>query len=675
MNNQLKIIISAEISKVKQGVQNAQKQLNGFQGTAQKISQKTKAIFDKIGDSIKKGLGNAVKFAGDAMKTAAKGMKTAAKGIATSFTAITGAILGVVKGTEEYRNSMAKLTTAFEAAGGSAEEAKKTYNDLYRVLGDSGQATEAANHLAKLTTEEEALAEWTTICQGVYATFGESLPIEGLTEAANETAKVGAVTGSLADALNWAGISEDDFNKKLEKCNSEAERERLIRETLNGLYNDAAAKYEENNSAVLKQNEAQAKLQENLAKVGEALAPIVTLFTDLASQALELVLPYIQELADTYVPLLQEHFGSLRDVLIEVKDKFVEIYNTIVEGFITAIQEATTWMKEHETQLVLIAIAVGTLTTAIVAYNIAQAISNAGGIAAIASNAALAIGYYALAAAQAVATAASTAFGAVMAFITSPITLVILGIGALIAIIYVCVKHWDVIKEAAVAAWEWIKKTWEKVGNWFNNNVVTPVKNFFGNLWTGIKNIFGNIKGWFTEKFQSAVSGIKNAFSSVTGFFSGIWDKIKSIFSNVGSAIANGIKGAVSSAVNQVLSRAVTIINGFISAINFAIGIINKIPGVEISKLSKLDVPKMAKGGIVDSATLAVIGEQGKEAVVPLENNTEWMDKLATMLTERMGGGGAPIVLTVDGKVFAQTAISTINQQTRQTGRLALNLV
>lgn len=617
MKEELKIIISAEIAKVKQGVNDAKKQVNSFKEQVKKAS----ADVDKHMQSMGTGIANGAKTAG------------------TALVAVSAALLALGASTAEYRNEQAKLVTAFEAAGGSATEAKETYNDLYRVLGDSGQATEAASHLAKLTTEEKALSEWTTICQGVYATFGDSLPIEGLTEAANETAKVGTVTGSLADALNWAGISEDDFNKKLEKCNTEAEREKLIRETLTGLYDDAAKKYEKNNKAVLEQNEAQAKLQETTAKLGEAVAPVITAFTNFASEALAAVVPYIQQLAEQYMPKLSEVLGVVAESL------------GTAMGFV-----ADNWEI-----LAAIGGVIAGIATAIGLYNVVAAVKAAMDAAQVTTLWALVSAYAAQAAAMIVAIA--------------PYLAIVAAIAAVVAAILWLVKHWEELPEYAKAAWEWIKKTWEKVGNWFNNNVVKPVKNYFSNLWSGIKNIFGNIKGWFTEKFQSAVSGIKNAFSSITGFFSGIWSKIKSIFSNVGTAIANGIKGAVTSAVNQVLSKAVSIINGFISAINFAIGIINKIPGVEIKKLSKLDVPQMAKGGIVDSATLAVIGEQGKEAVVPLENNTEWMDKLATMLTERMGGGNTPIVLTVDGKVFAQTAISTINQQTRQTGRLALNLV
>ena len=204
MNEQLKIIISAEISKLKENVDKAKSHVGSFKEEVEKASKNVDENFKKIGTGI------------------VNGAKAAAVGLAAAGTAL----LALGASTQEYRNEQAKLTTAFETAGSSAEQAKTTYNDLFRVLGDSGQATEAASHLAKLTTEEKALSEWTTICQGVYATFGDSLPIEGLTEAANETAKVGTLTGSLADALNWAGISEDDFNKKLEKCNSEAEREK-----------------------------------------------------------------------------------------------------------------------------------------------------------------------------------------------------------------------------------------------------------------------------------------------------------------------------------------------------------------------------------------------------------------------------------------------------------------
>lgn len=105
-----------------------------------------------------------------------KAAKTMAVTAGAAFAAIGGAIVGVVASTEEYRLAMAKVQTAFETAGMTAEQGKKMYQDFYGVLGDTGQATEAINHLAKLTSDQQSLSEWTTICTGIYATFGKMLP-------------------------------------------------------------------------------------------------------------------------------------------------------------------------------------------------------------------------------------------------------------------------------------------------------------------------------------------------------------------------------------------------------------------------------------------------------------------------------------------------------------------
>ena len=681
MNEELKVIISAEITKLKQNVNDAKQQISNFKEQVDKASKNVKENFAKIGEGIKNGI------------------KTAATSIAAAGTAL----IALGASTQEYRNEQAKLVSAFEAAGSSAAVAKDTYNDLYRVLGDSGQATEAANHLVKLTTNEKELSEWTNICKGIYATFGDSLPIEGLTEAANETAKVGQVTGPLADALNWAGISEDKFNESLAACANEQEREALIRKTLNGLYDDAATKFETNNKQVLKQNEAQAKLQETMAKLGEAVAPIITAFTNFANQALAVVTPYIQELSDKYIPALEE-------VLSKVSE---------------ALGTALNFVIQHKEILAVIGGVIATVVTAIGLYNAVAAVKAAMDAAQVATLGALVTVY----AAQAAAMVAAIA----------PYVASVAAISAVIAIIVVCIKHWDDIKAAAAKAWEGIKSVWAKAGEWFKGIVDSikkafdgigewfknlfakawegiknawsgvkdwfrslwegiksiwqvvkdwfktlfsnawdgiksawsGVKSWFSDLWNGIKSIYSAVSGWFSSIFTNAYNGIRNAFSGITGFFSGIWNDIKNIFSNVGTAIASGIRGAVSGAVNAVLSTAANIINGFISSINFAIRIINKIPGVHISRIRELNIPAMAQGGVVDSATLAMIGENGKEAVVPLENNLEWLNKLAGMLNERMGGN-TPIVLQVDGKTFAQISCDSINQLTRQRGSIPL---
>ena len=566
MDEELKVIITAEIDKLKSEIDKAKKEVENFTKKSHTNFKAFNEEFQKVGTSAK-----------NIMKT-----------VGVAFVGATTALLGLTASTKEYRENQAKLTSAFETAGASAETAKQVYNDLYKVIGEDDRAVETANHLAQLTTNQAELSEWTNICQGVWATFGDSLPIEGLTEASNETAKVGQVTGVLADALNWAGISEDDFNKKLSKLNTEAEREALIRTTLNGLYNDASAKYAVNNAEVLKQNEAQAKLNEQLGKVGKALAPVLSALTELGADILADLTPYIEQFA-------KEHLPKILEKLEGVGDK---------------IGKVITWIVDNWSFLTTLGGIILGVATAISVVSTVMAVVNA-------------------------------------VMMASPVTWIVLAIvgavTALVAIIVLCVKNFDKIKEVGRKAWEGIKNAWNSASTWFSNI------------------------------FTKASNGIKNAFSSITSFFSGVWSKIKSIFSNVGTAIATGIKGAVSGAVNAVLKTATGIINGFISAINVAIGVINAIPGVNISKLKKLSVPAMAEGGIVNKATLAMIGENGSEAVMPLENNLGWLDKLAGMLNDRMGGSGrTPIVLQVDGKTFAQMTVDSINDLTKHRGSLPL---
>lgn len=204
------------------------------------------------------------------------------------------AFFGLAEETREARENMGKLETSFTTAGHSAEDAKNTYTELYGVLGDDGQATEAAAHLAKLTTNEKELSDWTNICTGVYATFGDSLPIEGLTEAANETAKTGSITGNLADALNWAGVSEDDFQASLDACTSEQERQALITSTLNGLYSEAADKYREVNGDIIDAQKATANLNSAMAALGAIAEPIITKLKQLAAELLQEITPFVE---------------------------------------------------------------------------------------------------------------------------------------------------------------------------------------------------------------------------------------------------------------------------------------------------------------------------------------------------------------------------------------------
>jgi hypothetical protein len=227
------------------------------------------------------------------------------KVVGTGVMAMGTAIVAGVESTRDYRGEMAKLTTAFVTNGFSAEAAKSTYKRLQAVLGETDQAVEAANHLAMMVDNEEDLAKWTDICTGVYATFGDSLPIEGLTESANETSKVGQVTGSLADALNWAGISEDDFNKKLAACTSDAERQDLIMNTLYWTYKAAADQYQETGKSVMEANAAQDRLTEAMSNFWAVFEPIVSGIKTKIADLVSYVTPYVASFIEDFA-----NFGS-----------------------------------------------------------------------------------------------------------------------------------------------------------------------------------------------------------------------------------------------------------------------------------------------------------------------------------------------------------------------------
>lgn len=242
-------------------------------------------------------------------------------------------------------------------------------------------------------------------------------------------------------------------------------------------------------------------------------------------------------------------------------------------------------------------------------------------------------------------------FAAVQAIVNAvmmanPITWIIVAIVALIAIIVLLVKNWDKVKAAFVAAWEKIKAAWGKVVDFFKGiwdgivGVFSTVRTWFANLfrgawegivnawnaavgwfqgvWDGIVGVFGSVVSWFTNLFSQAWEGIKSVFSTVGEFFQGVWNTIVGLFTSIGTAVGDAISGAVKGAINAVLSGAITIINGFISAINFAIGVINKIPGVSINKLDKLEVPQLAEGGFVrpNRPQAVVIGDNKREGEI-----------------------------------------------------------
>ena len=318
--------------------------------TSEKL-KKSKIDWESVGDTVGK-VGKAI------------GAGVAAMGAAIGAAA--GAFLGLAESTREARVNMGKLETGFTTAGHSAEDAKKTYTELYGILGDDGQATEAAAHLAKLTKNEKELATWTDIATGVYATFGDSLPIENLTEAANETAKTGQITGGLADALNWAGVSEDEFQASLDKCSTEQERQALITKTLNGLYSDAAEKYREVNGDIIDAQKATASLNSAMAELGAIAEPIVTKLKQLAAELLQQITPFVELIGNGLVGALTGAEGAAQQFtdgllgmvtfaiqkLTEMLPTFINFAFQMIANIATGIAQALPTLVPSLVQLV-----------------------------------------------------------------------------------------------------------------------------------------------------------------------------------------------------------------------------------------------------------------------------------------------------------------------------------
>lgn len=295
-------------------------------------------------------------------------------GLGTGLGVITAAVGAAVAGlaalteeTREYRREMGKLDVAFQDNGHSSEAAQNTYKALQGVLGETDQAVEAANHLAALADTEEELAEWTDILTGVYGKFGVSLPIEGLAEAANETARTGALTGGLTDALNWAaeagetfGVKlkkntkkNEEFNKKvkeattaeeffqiaLDECSTEQERQQLITKTLTKLYKGAADQYKETNKEIIRANEANEAWTATLAGIGAEMEPVLT---------------DIKEMGTSLVKDLE---APLKSVVSWIRDKLLP-----------ALSNMGSWIKQNGP---IIKATIAGVTAALVAYKVA----------------------------------------------------------------------------------------------------------------------------------------------------------------------------------------------------------------------------------------------------------------------------------------------------------------
>lgn len=493
--------------------------------SAKKLAEQIDSLTDELEDNKKKldqtkRSTKEVSGGFDGLKTACKVAAGAVAALAAAGAGVVAAFLGLAESTRETRTNMAKLDTAFQSAGLSTEAASDTYREFYGILGDEGQSTEAVAHLAKLVDNERDLATWTDICTGVYATFGDSLPIEGLTEAANETSKTGKVTGNLADALNWAKASsgdwkkalggnqkalaafkkatfegataEDAFNEALAACSTEQERQELITSTLNVLYSDSADAYRENNAAVIEANKAQADLNDTLAALGAKAEPIMTAVKQGFADILTAVLGLLENV-------------DWDAITQAINDAFAYFVDTIIPAIVDGIQ----WIIDNKDILIAGIAAVG---AAFVAWNVVSLIQ---GVTSAIKGMSL----------------AQAALNLVMSL--NPIGLVVTAIAGLAAAFVVLwnkcewfrnfwIGLWDAIKSAAIAAWE-------ATSTFFTETIPA----FFGTVGTWFSGLVTSIGGWLGQSITNVVEWGTNLVNTgkekATSFFNNVTESIKKL--------------------------------------------------------------------------------------------------------------------------------------------------
>lgn len=359
---------SEQAKRLKKQMYDQQTQVNKTKKEFDKYSKELVEVkkTEKDGSKAAKDLGKSVKEASKEAKESSGGF-TVLKGAIAGFVveagkAVVSGFSNMINETRDFRKEMSRVETAFLDAGFTSEEASKNFSKFNAVLGDTGKSEETLQQLAGFAKTEKELDDYTNILTGVYGKFGNALPTEGLAEAINHTIQLGEVQGTLADALEWVGLSTDDFNEQLAQCGSEQERNELISKTLNAQYGESAKTYKDLNKSLIASQEAETNNAIAMAKVGEALEPLQTMFVNLKTKGIEAITPAIQKFSE----ILQKAFsgdlsgatGDLLEVFTNLKTKIVEKVLEIGEelpsmipGIIDKVMDFITGRIEGQTEL------------------------------------------------------------------------------------------------------------------------------------------------------------------------------------------------------------------------------------------------------------------------------------------------------------------------------------
>lgn len=530
---------SKQARTLKGEIQQLSGELGSNREQIQKVDKELELLdksFDETGDS-------ADRFSGivGGLNNIGKGAIKGLAALGAAATAAIGGFLASGEATREFRTNMGKIEAGFTTSGLSAEQASKTYEQLWSIVADDGKATEATAMLGQLAKSQEELDAWTNILTGTYATFGDSLPIENLAEASLETSKTGVITGGLADALNWAGVSEDKFQESLDKCTTEQERQALITETLNDLYSDASKKYQEVNKDVIESNKSQAELASTMAMMGEKAEPIMT------------------ALRDGFNEILESVIGLLENADFDAIEQAIDnAFSYFIDTIVPAIKDGFQWIIDNKDYLIAGIIGIGTALLTLNVVTMIQGVVSA---------------FKAWTAATQGMTIAQKALNLVLSL--NPVGLVVTAVASLTAAFIYLWNTSDKFRNFWIGMWEKVKAV--------TLTVVNAIKTYFTTMWKVTNSIWGGAAKFFVN----IVKGIQNAFSSIPGriktFFSNAYKNATTAFSKNQSFFSGVVKNIINAFIDlpgDMLSIGSDLVRGLWNGISDMAGWINgKIKG------------------------------------------------------------------------------------------------
>lgn len=584
--NALKREIIETESKLRNLQTNAKQAENAVKGIDEKPVKEVADAADEAKDSLQKAGKEASNF-GDYLK--AEAIVEGAKGVVSG-------LRDVAEESKEYMKIMASLEISSQNAGYTAEETAQTYKTLYGVLGDDQTAATTTANLQALKLSQQQLTEVVNGTIGAWATYGDSIPIDSLSEAMNETIKTGVVTGTFADVLNWAGTSEDDFNAKLQAANSETERANIVLQELasQGLI-DAGQAWQENNKSLVETNQANADLSDSLARLSEEVMPIITKITDAISKLINFILDN-KDAVITALVAIGSGFAAFKitGIVTSLSSKFQNLFSEIKKG--TPIMKAlNTTMSLNPISLIISAIA-ALVSAFIYLWNNCEAFRN-----------------FWITLWENIKQVFTNVWNAIVGFFTETIP-----------------NAWQTVVDMFNAAVDWWNGLWQGVGD------------FFKGIWDGICS-------FFTETIPNAWNQVKSMFDRVGQWWNSLWQGVSNTFKRIWDGFVDIAKAPINGII-WLINKAIDGINWIIDGINsIGFDVPDWLGGGHVGfQIGKIDnVPYLAKGGTLSSGS-AIVGEKGPELLTMLNSGKARVTPLTSSQKQQGSFLAGGITINID---------------------------